>query len=151
MGGWESSKLRTKSNGKWYYIYNSDNHELVNCKELIDYDKKYTPPNHKHFKADPPHVKCVGKMDNGNYRAPLHYQQPSLIAPIVYGSFPSHSDVRTSLRTSSDAIRQRQSTNSFTQTPLRHKTVIPQRRRSKTSMKSKPTTLFTVAKFGNDN
>ena len=148
MGGWESAKLKTKTNGKWYYIYNSDNHELVNCKELIDYDKKYTPPNHKHYKPEPFHVKCVGKMDTGNYRAPLQFQhQPSLIAPIVYGSFStSHPNIRNAFNIGTDPIRKHSSSNSFSQTTKPKKNLLPHMKRSNTSMNESIPPLYNTPK-----
>ena len=143
MGGWESAKLRTKSNGKWYYIYNSDNNELVNMKELIEYDKKYKPPNHQNYKPEPYHVKCVGRMDTGNYRAPLQFQQqPVLIAPVVYSSFStSHPNIKKALNLTPDPLRKQSSTKSLSQSTKPKKKLLPNVKRSNTPMSKRNNTF----------
>lgn len=89
VGGWEASRLKSKVNGKWVYFYNPDNNELMNCKELIDFEKRYIPPNHKPKKRNVV-SRSLEKKDVKNYRAPLQFSQhPRLLAPVVYSSFSS--------------------------------------------------------------
>ena len=99
---WESAKIRTKTNGRWVYIYNPENNKLLNQAEPISFEKKYKPPNHteefyNHHRAStisrPSTSIRTRRFDNEEPfpRPPLLYSSYSgsrpLIAPVVYGQF----------------------------------------------------------------
>ena len=87
VGGWEASNLKSKVNGKWVYFYNADDNKLINCRELIDFEKKYVPPNHRPKKRTVV-TRSLEKRGTENYRAPLQFSHhPRLLAPVVYSSF----------------------------------------------------------------
>lgn len=43
-GGWESSQINVKVNGRWRYFYTPENSKPVNSKEPIQYGAGYKPP-----------------------------------------------------------------------------------------------------------
>ncbi|EAX88335.1 hypothetical protein TVAG_177210 [Trichomonas vaginalis G3] len=97
VGGWESSKLKTKANGKWIYIYDGDSKQLINLPEPIHFEKRYIPPNYS--KHD--HLPVQSLFDTRTFersienpstrKAPLSFSQPvppgKLVAPVVYSQF----------------------------------------------------------------
>ena len=96
IGGWESAKVSAKVNGKWVYLYNSENNKLLNCPELIRFERKYVPP------SDTSDISTARKRPISVYddvdrtitnevRAPLQYKstkkKKKFLSPVVYGSF----------------------------------------------------------------
>lgn len=52
LGGWDSSQMIVKLNGRWAYFYPKDHDFPVNGREPISFDEDYKPPNHQSEKYD---------------------------------------------------------------------------------------------------
>ena len=104
VGNWESAKIRTKTNGRWIYIFDPKTNNLLNVPEPIKFEQKYKPTNHldefykssKNNSITKSHT-LHSRSSNEPIvsRAPLVYSSfsgsSSLIAPVVYGQFVSKS------------------------------------------------------------
>ena len=83
LGGWESSKMRVKVNGRWAYFYPSEGEIPLNDREPISFETAYIPPNHHDEKFDafympkehPAHEVFMRK--NVHSKAPFVYVAPN--------------------------------------------------------------------------
>lgn len=97
VGGWDSTKIKTKTNGKWIYIYEGDTNQLINLPEPIHFEKRYKPPNY--VRHEPQRVQSSfdtrlfeRSIESPTTRkAPLSFAPPNhsnkLVAPVVYSQF----------------------------------------------------------------
>ena len=44
-GGWRSSKITSKKDGRWIYFFQDGNSSPINSKEPVSYGQRYTPPS----------------------------------------------------------------------------------------------------------
>ena len=95
VGEWESAKIKSKVNGRWIYFYKDDNKRLINCPELINYEKKYIPPNHREKRPNTSLDVIIDRDFSQSVvvRAPIVYTQKNLVrgctAPMVYKNLVS--------------------------------------------------------------
>ncbi|OHS98006.1 hypothetical protein TRFO_35688 [Tritrichomonas foetus] len=81
VGGWQSSKMSAKVNGRWTYFFPKDGHQPLNRREPIHFCDGYKPPNHvkSEFQNYP-------KIDVHPYRKQRVLTHLKQKAPLVFSS-----------------------------------------------------------------